>query len=103
VAVALTRLDFRATLTFYRIRAEAALRGETRLPDRCEPRPLCSGSSARSADGSTVPHFSTRHPAWQRPFINRSSSVVAHRDANALPGTCCFDLERSLAALNHVF
>jgi transposase-like protein len=100
--VATVRRDFEATLVFYRIQAEAASRGETWPARRLRTTaPLEREFRAvrRRVRSATLFHSPSGLAAtFHQLFIRRA----AHRDADTLPGTWCVDLERSLAALDHI-
>jgi transposase-like protein len=101
-AIATTRRDFEETLVFYRIQTEAALRGETWPARRLRTTaPLEREFRAvrRRVDGATLFHSPSGLTATFHQLLVRRS---VHRDANALPGTWQLELERSLAALNHI-
>lgn len=100
-AVATTRRDFEATLAFYRIQTEAALRGDiwpARRLRTTAPLEREFRAARRRFDGATLFHSPPGLAATFHQLLVRR----AHQVANALPGTWLLHLERSLAALNHI-
>lgn len=101
-AIATVRRDFEATLAFYRAQAAAASRGETWPARRLRttaPLERAFRAARRRVRNATLFHSPSGLAAtFHQLFVRRA----AHRDPNALPGTWCLDLERSLAALHQI-
>jgi transposase-like protein len=102
MAVATTQRDFEETLAFYRVQAEAALRGENWPARRLRTTaPLEREFRAvrRRVDGATLFHSPSGLAATFHQLLIRRAAL---RNVEVLPGTWPLDLERSLAALNHI-
>lgn len=101
-AVATTRRDFEATLAFYHVQTAAALRGESWPARRLRttaPLERQFRAVRRRVRNATLFHSPSGLAATFHQLLIR---LGANRDANALPGAWCLDLERSLAALNRI-
>ncbi|MGD2178161.1 MAG: transposase [Anaerolineae bacterium] len=101
--VATVRRDFESTPVFYRIQTEAASRGETWPARRLRttaPLEREFRAARRRVRSATLFHSPPGVAATSHQlFIRRAD----HRDTTTtLPGTWCLDLERPLAALDHI-
>jgi transposase-like protein len=100
--VATLQRDFETTLVFYRIQTEAASRGETWPARRLRTTaPLEREFRAvrRRVRSATLFHSPSGLAATFHQLFIR---LAAHRDASTLPGAWSLDLERALAALDHI-
>jgi transposase-like protein len=101
-AIATARRDFEATLTFYRVQAVATSRGEHWPAQRLRTTASLERefrAVRRRIDEATLFHSSSGLAATFHQLLIRRSVL---QDDYTLPGAWHIDLERSLAALNHI-